>query len=173
MQTPFMGTIIIFGGTFAPQGWAFCDGSLLQISQYDALYNLLGTTYGGDGSQTFGLPDLRSRIALTQGQGPGMSNYVLGQAAGVESVSITSQTMPQHTHPVAANSATANSSDPTNNFLGGQPAMLEYVPGATANATMSPNAITPSQGGQAHNNIMPYLGMNYIIALEGLYPSQG
>jgi microcystin-dependent protein len=172
MQTPYIGNIILFGGNFPPVGWLTCDGSLLQISQYDVLFNLLGTTYGGDGVTTFGLPDLRSRIPLHMGQGPGLSNYVLGQMAGFEAVSITSQTMPQHTHAVACNSTTATLGDPTNAFLGGQPNMLEYVPGATANSVMSANAIVPLSGGQSHANIMPYQAMNYIIATDGIYPSQ-
>ncbi len=172
MQTPYIGNIILFGGNFPPIGWATCDGSLLPIQQYDALYNLIGTTYGGDGQTNFALPDLRSRIPIHVGQGNGLSPYVIGQAAGVESVSITAQTMPQHSHPVASNSGVAGSADPTSNFLGAQTLLQEYIPGAQANAVMNGSAIAPSPGGQAHGNIMPSLGMNFIIALEGIYPSQ-
>src|ERR1700712_62933 len=112
MQTPFIGNIILFGGNFPPVGWLTCDGSLVPISQYDVLFNLIGTTYGGDGQTTFALPDLRSRIPMHMGQGPGLSNYVLGQMAGVESVSLTSANVPPHSHPVAASSATATLADP-------------------------------------------------------------
>ena len=170
MSEPFIGQIIMFGGNFAPLGWAYCDGSLQSIANYTTLFTLIGTTYGGDGQNTFALPDLRSRIPIHQGQGPGLSNYVIGQVAGVESVTLSAQQMPLHTHGVLSNSATGNSDDPTNNFLAAQPDLLEYT--ATANATMKPNAISNSSGGQSHNNIMPVLALNYIIALEGIYPTQ-
>lgn len=173
MQTPYVGNIILFGGNFAPIGWLPCDGRLLPISQYEVLFALIGTTYGGDGINNFAVPNLGSRIPLHMGQGPGLSNYQIGQVGGAESVTITSQTMPQHSHPVVANSTGATSSDPTNSFLASQPAMLEYVAGSSVNAIMSGNSIIPSTGGQPHDNIMPYLAMNYIIATEGIYPSQG
>jgi len=170
MQDPFIGNIIMFGGTFPPLGWAFCDGSLLAISQYEALFTLIGTTYGGDGQNTFGLPDLRSRIPIHQGQGSGLSNYVIGQVAGTETVTLTAQQMPAHTHGVLSNSGTGTSSDPTNNFLGAQSDLLEYF--AAPNATMKANAMSNSPGGSSHDNIMPYQALNYVIALEGIYPTQ-
>src|SRR5437868_2724707 len=126
MQTPYLGNVILFGGNFAPVGWAFCDGSLISISQNDALYSLLGTTYGGDGVNTFGLPDLRGRIPVHQGQGSGLSNYVMGQQGGTEAVSLTSAMLPLHSHPVLSNSAAATTTDPTNNFLAAQTSLLEY-----------------------------------------------
>jgi microcystin-dependent protein len=172
MSEPFIGNIMMFGGSFAPLGWAFCDGSLLPIAQYDALFALIGTTYGGDGQNTFGLPDLRGRIPIHQGQGPGLSNYVIGQVAGAETITLTGQQMPVHTHAVLSNAATGNSDDPTNNFLGAQPELLEYISGGSANATMKSNAVSNSTGGQSHNNIMPVLVLNYVIALEGIFPSQ-
>ena len=172
MSDPFIGQIILFGGNFAPLGWAFCDGSLQSIANYNALFALIGTTYGGDGQNTFALPDLRSRIPIHQGQGNGLSNYVMGQAAGVETVILTGQQMPLHTHGVLSNSATANSDDPSNNFLAEQPGLLQYIAGASANATMKSNAISSSPGGQPHNNIMPVLTLNYVIALEGIFPTQ-
>ena len=168
MQTPFIGNIMPFAGTFAPLGWAFCDGSLMAISQNDALFSLIGTTYGGDGQTTFALPDLRGRMPMHQGPG-----FVIGQVAGTETVTLTSQQMPLHSHTVIGNSGNANSNDPTNNFLAAQPSLLEYAPGATANATMKSNAILPGGGGnQPHDNIMPYLAISYVIALEGIYPTQ-
>jgi microcystin-dependent protein len=171
MQVPYIGNIIMFGGNFPPLGWAFCDGSLLAISQYSALFNLIGTTYGGDGVNTFALPDLRSRIPIHQGQGSGLSNYAIGQMAGVEQVTLITQNLPLHNHLVASNSGAANSSDPTNNFPAAQPDLLAYTATA-ANATMKSNATTNSQGGLPHYNIMPFQALNYVIALEGAYPTQ-
>ncbi|MBS1512094.1 MAG: phage tail protein [Bacteroidetes bacterium] len=172
MQTPFIGTIIMFGGNFAPVDWAFCNGALLPISQYDALYSLIGTTYGGDGVNTFALPDLRSRIPVSQGQGPGLSNYTLGQRAGTESVTLLASNLPAHSHTVNSNSAAATTTDPTNAFLATQAQLQEYNPGNTANAVMNGGAISNSPGGQPHYNIMPSLAVNYIIALNGIYPTQ-
>jgi microcystin-dependent protein len=174
MQTPFIGNIIMFGGSFAPVDWAFCDGSLMSIAEYSTLYNLIGTTYGGDGQSTFALPDLRGRIPLNQGQGQGsgFSAYSLGQVAGVESVSLLPANLPAHTHGVTCNSGAANALDPTNNFLAQQSGLLEYSTANTANSVMKANALTNSPGGGAHDNIMPSMALNYIIALNGIYPSQ-
>ena len=165
MTEPFIGTIIIFGGSFPPYGWQTCDGSLLAISQYDALYNLIGTTYGGDGVNTFAVPDMRSRIPVGQ-----TGNYPLGMLGGLEQVTLSAQTTPQHSHPVFSNSQPAASPDPTNNFLGTQTALMEYTPGASANSVMAGSAIVPSTGGSPHGNIMPSLALNYIIATEGIFP---
>jgi microcystin-dependent protein len=172
MQDPFIGNVILFGGTFAPVGWAFCDGSLMSIAQYDTLFSLIGTTYGGDGQTTFALPDLRSRIPVHQGQGPGLSNYFIGQQAGVELVTLLPVQIPPHSHPVLSNSGAAGSQDPTNNFLGAQSTLQEYAPGASANSVMNAAAVTNSSGGQPHSNIMSSIALNYIIALEGIYPQQ-
>jgi microcystin-dependent protein len=173
MQEPFIGNVILFGGTFAPVGWVFCDGSLLPISQYDVLFNLIGTTYGGDGQTNFAVPDLRSRIPVHQGQGIGLSNYVIGQVAGVESVTLVPAQIPPHSHPLLSNSGTAGSADPTNNFLAAQSTLNEYIPAASANSVMNGAAVAMSAGGvQPHANIMPCLALNYIIAFEGIYPSQ-
>jgi len=173
MQTPFIGNVILFGGTFAPIGWQTCDGSLLSISGNEALFSLIGTTYGGDGQSTFAVPDLRGRIPVSQGQGNGLSNYVLGQISGTESVTLVSANLPQHTHAVTCNTGVADQTIPTNNFLAAQQGLLEYGPGNTANTVMKSNAITNSPGGQPHANIMPSLTLNYIIATEGVFPSQG
>ena len=167
MDTPFIGNVILFGGNFAPLGWAFCDGSLQSIANYTTLYTLIGTTYGGDGVNTFALPDLRGRIPIHQG-----SSFIIGQISGSENVTLTTPQLPIHSHNVLVNSAIASSTDPTNNFLAAQPDLLEYIPGASANAVMKSNAISLSSGGQPHSNMMPSLALNYIIALEGIYPTQ-
>ncbi|MGF2411500.1 phage tail protein [Ferruginibacter sp.] len=172
MQDPFIGNVILFGGTFAPVGWATCDGSLLAIAENDALFSLIGTTYGGDGQTTFALPDLRSRIPIHQGQGPGLSTYIMGQQAGVETVTLSPGQIPAHSHAALSNSGAADSTDPTNNFLGTQSTLQEYIPGASANAVMNAAAISFTTGGQPHDNIMPSIALNYIIALEGIYPQQ-
>ena len=173
MQTPFIGNVILFGGNFAPLGWATCDGSLLSISGNEALFSLIGTIYGGDGQSTFALPDLRGRIPVSQGQGNGLSPYMIGQISGTESVTLISANLPQHTHTITCNTGTADQSNPANNYLAAQPSLLEYSLGTTANSVMKSNAITASPGGQPHANIMPSLTLNYIIATEGIFPSQG
>lgn len=165
MQEPFIGTVIVFGGSFAPVGWLTCDGSLQAIEQYQALYALIGTTYGGDGQSTFGLPDLRGRMPLGMGL-----NYSIGQAAGSEQVTLTAQTMPMHAHQVNASNSNAGSTDPTNNFLGTQTNLQEYIAGSSATSIMNGTSIAASQGGQPHANIMPSMAMNYIIATDGIFP---
>ncbi|GAB2809472.1 phage tail protein [Ferruginibacter profundus] len=172
MQDPFIGNVILFGGTFAPVGWAFCDGSLLPISENDALFNLIGTTYGGDGQVTFALPDLRGRMPIHQGQGPGLSTYVIGQVAGTEAVTLLPGQIPPHSHTVLSNSGTAGTNVPNANFLAAQSTLSEYIAGSSVNSVMSPVAIANSTGGLPHANIMPSLAMNYIIALQGIYPQQ-
>ena len=172
MQDPFIGNVILFGGTFAPVGWAFCDGSLVSISENDALFSLIGTTYGGDGQASFALPDLRGRIAVSQGQGPGLGTYVIGQQAGTEAVTLLPSQIPPHSHMVLSNSAAAATNVPNANFLAAQSTLSEYIPGTAANSVMNPAAIANSTGGQPHSNMMPSLALNYIIALQGIYPQQ-
>jgi microcystin-dependent protein len=176
MSDPFIGEIIMFGGNFAPRGWAFCNGQLLPIAQNTALFSILGTTYGGDGKTTFALPDLRGRVAISPGQGPGLSNYQLGQAGGTESVTLTTAQIPAHNHLLAANSSAGDQSSPLGNF----PAAVND-PGAgsqsngysaTSNGTMAGTASTPAGGSQPHTNIEPFLCVNFIIALEGIFPSR-
>ncbi len=170
MSEPFLGMIAIYGFNFAPRGWAMCSGQILPIAQNTALFSLLGTTYGGNGQTTFALPDLRSRWPLHFGQGPGLSSYDLGQAAGTETVTLTGQQIPMHQHPVNATDADATSNKPDATSLlssGGS-----YSTGA-ANVQLSPNMIPPSGGGnQPHSNIQPYLALNFCIALEGIFPSR-
>lgn len=163
MSEPFVGEIRMFGGNFAPVGWAFCDGSLIAISQNTALFSLIGTIYGGDGQNTFGLPDLRGRLPVHQGSG-----FVLGQLAGTETVTLTTNQMPAHTHTVLARtSATAGS--PSGAMYGGNTDSI-YTP--TASAQMNAGVIAPAGGSQPHDNMMPYLVVSFIIALEGIYPSR-
>jgi len=167
----------MFGGAFAPRGWAFCDGQLLAISQYDALFSLLGTIYGGDGRTTFGLPDLRGRAPMHYGSGPGLTSRGIGGKGGAESVTVTAGQMPVHSHTVADLQATGNpadTSDPTGNSL----AMANIYRAEDPTVEMSAGSVavtgTPGNtgGGQAHENMAPFTAVHFIIALYGIYPSR-
>jgi microcystin-dependent protein len=176
MADPFMGEIRIFAGTFAPVNWAFCQGQLLSIQQNSALFSLLSTTYGGDGVNTFALPDLRGRVAVSFGQGPGLSSYQQGQSGGAENQTITTQQMPAHSHAVQA-TETSSTSDPkgavpAHPLVSGAPAS-PYGANPDGKTTMNSGMIGPSGGGQPVNVVQPYLAINYIIALQGTYPSRG
>jgi microcystin-dependent protein len=170
---PFIGEIRMFAGNFAPRGWAYCDGQLLSISQNDALFSLLGTTYGGDGRTTFGLPEMRGRVPLHMGQGPGLSSRPIGQKSGQERVVLSQNNLPAHTHTVAAGGA-ANDKDPSGAVLG-VPASPAY---ALEGHTMEMNrrAIGPAGSGTGapwnHDNVQPFQCIHYIIALVGIYPSR-
>ena len=171
MAQPYIGEIRMFAGNFAPAGWAFCGGQLMPISENDALFTLLGTTYGGDGQETFALPNLQSRIPIHQGTGPDGVNYTLAEAAGTESVTLTTQQIPVHSHAMLATTATGSLSDPTSNLLSDSPNIKLYtaqVPGQTMNAS----AVSPVGGSQPHENCQPFLCINYIISLFGLFPHQ-
>jgi len=166
---PFLGQIQLFGFGWAPTGWALCNGQLLSISQNTALFSLLGTTYGGDGRTTFGLPDLRGRAPIGQGQGPGLSNYDLGQVGGEEGVTLNINEMPSHGHGVTGSSG-ATSKSPAGLAPG-------FVNGGAAYAApdgtgMANNMINNTGGNQPHDNMQPYLGCCYCIAVEGIYPSR-
>ena len=169
MATPFIGEIKLFGGNFQPRGFAFCDGRLLPISEYSALFALIGTTYGGNGQTTFALPDLRGRIPINQGAGPGLSTYVIGQSFGSESVTLNPNQMPAHNHIALCNS-TPGAASPANGFWAATTGVTGY--GTPANATMNPQSLTVAGGSQPHENRMPLLALNYIIALEGIFPSR-
>lgn len=171
MSEPFIGEIRLFAGNFAPQGWAFCDGQLLSISGNDALFSLIGTIYGGDGQTTFALPDLRGRIPIHAGQGPGLGNYSLGQRSGVETVTLTTNQAPPHSHQLRASGDTAGQRNPQNNLLG-KSTNIDLYTGDTPDVGLAPAAIGSAGGSQAHSNMMPYLGINFIIALFGIYPSR-
>jgi microcystin-dependent protein len=169
----FIGSIMMFAGNFAPRGWAFCQGQLLPIAQNTALFSILGTTYGGNGQTTFALPDLRGRAPIGTGQGPGLTNVDLGQSAGSETVTLTVNQLPAHNHVVACDSTSAGGADPTNSFPG-NPGSLSgaQLYGSTAGATMAPAMIQPAGGSQPFSVRQPYLGINYIICLEGIFPSR-
>jgi microcystin-dependent protein len=167
---PFLGQIILVPYNFAPRGYAFCQGQILSIAQNTALFSLLGTTYGGNGQTTFALPDLRGRHAVSQGQGPGLSFYTLGEQGGVESVTLISQQMPQHNHLVSTNNQGANTGRPSGAFPG-QTSTNIYAPSSDG-STFNPQAISLTGGNQPHENRDPYLALNYCIALQGIFPSR-
>jgi microcystin-dependent protein len=170
VSEPFLGMIMLVPYNFAPRGWAFCQGQLLSISQNTALFSLLGTTYGGNGQTTFALPDLRGRVPLSQGQGPGLSNYSLGEQSGVESVTLIVTQMPQHNHLLSVNNQGAATGRPSGQFPG-VTAANAYAP-ATDSTTFAPQAISLTGGSQPHENRQPYLCLNYCIALQGIFPSR-
>lgn len=172
MSSPYIGEIRMFGGNFAPSGWALCNGQLLAISQNTALFNLIGTTYGGDGVETFALPDLRSRVPIHQGQGAGLSSYVIGESVGQEQVALTPDTLPAHIHEFVSTAAPTLDT-PAGNVLGASasgPSL--YASGTTNNVTLDAKASLPAGGNLPHSNIMPYLCTSFIISLFGIYPSQ-
>lgn len=177
MTTPFLGSIMLFAGNFNPVGYLRCNGQLISIGDNSALFALIGTTYGGDGVTTFGLPDLRSRIPLHQGTGPGLSSRVIGEAAGTESVTLTAANLPAHTHQVIATTVNGTTSSPAN-ALPAAPALdvsfLYLNPAATGTTTVAPapSAISSVGGSQPHTNIMPSLALTYVIAVEGIFPSR-
>jgi microcystin-dependent protein len=168
-MNPFIGQIRIFAGNYAPNGWSFCDGSLLSMDENQALYSLLGTTYGGDGVSTFALPDLRSRTPIHQGFGPDGQNYVIGEMLGAEAVTLTPDQLPAHTHAFTASSAAANTPNPSNNYLA-QSSQVSAFFGDNPSVAMQNNSLTPVGGSQPHENRMPFLTTSFIIALEGIYP---
>jgi microcystin-dependent protein len=172
MGEPFVGEIRIFAGSFAPAGWALCQGQLMPISQNDTLFNLIGTTYGGDGQETFGIPDLQGRFPMHFGQGPGISQtYQQGEQVGVESVTITTNSMPIHNHAFLASTDLALATDPTGNVVA-QPVSLNLFFGDVAGSAMNNQAVTPIGGNQPHENMSPFLVLNFIISLFGVFPTQ-
>jgi microcystin-dependent protein len=167
---PFVAEIRIFPFNFAPKGWAFCDGQILPLSQNTALFSLLGTTYGGDGKSNFALPNMQGNVPMHPGQGPGLSLHDLGETGGSETVSLLESEIPAHSHAWMASNRAGNDQSPVNElFAGGVGGITLYaVPGALTQ--LSPNAITPAGGDQPHNNMQPYLTLNFCIALQGVYP---
>ena len=168
---PYIGEIRMFAGNFAPNGWMFCEGQLLPIAQNDALFTLIGTTYGGDGQSTFALPDLRSRVPIHQGTGPSGITYQMAEAAGVEEVTLTVQQIPAHTHAMLASSANASTGNAQNNVLAQTPT-ADFYSGDPPDAALAANSITPVGGSQPHTNAQPFLCINFIISLFGDFPSQ-
>jgi microcystin-dependent protein len=169
MPDPFLAEIRCFGFDFAPPGWAPCAGQSLPINQNQALFSLLGTTYGGDGRTTFNLPDLRGRVPMSFGQGPGLSTYAQGQSGGDESVTLQAGQIPGHTHQIAA-SSTATTTNPAAAVPAVTPARAAY--GTTTDLAMSPAMVGLSSGDGAHPNVQPYLVLNWCIAVAGVYPSR-
>jgi microcystin-dependent protein len=165
MAQPYVGEIRMFAGNFAPAGWMFCEGQLLSISENETLFQLIGTTYGGDGESTFALPDLRGRLPLHQGNG-----FVLAETGGVEEVTLTAQQIPVHTHPLLANTTAGTANNPTNRVLAASPTLDMYRE-ATPTVAMAAKAVGPAGGSQPHTNFQPYLCVDFIISLFGIFPS--
>jgi microcystin-dependent protein len=169
MSSPYIGEIRMFGGNFAPAGWAFCDGSSLPISENEALFQLLGTTYGGDGEETFNLPNLQGRVPIHQGAG-----FQIGQSGGVPSVTLTAQQMPSHGHALQGSTATAAGTNPQSTVFAHLPdAGVQSAYGTTAPfGAIDASSVSPIGGSQPHDNMQPYLTVNFIISLFGVFPSQ-
>lgn len=172
MSEPFVGEIRMFAGNFAPRGWAFCDGQLLAVSQNDALFSLLGTIYGGDGRTTFGLPDLRGRIPIHAGTGPGLSPRRLGAKGGAEKVTLTVNQLPSHSHQMQASTATASETRPEGNVTGSNTPIDIYFENTPSTVSMNANNVLNVGGSRSHTNLMPFLCVHFIIALVGIYPSR-
>lgn len=168
---PFLASIMIFAGNFPVRGWAFCQGQLLSIAQNTALFSLLGTTYGGNGQTTFALPDLRGRVPIGIGQGPGLSNYTLGEMAGSEAITLLTTNLPLHNHTTTGSTLAGNTSDPTGAVLANSGALdKEYSTVLSSNVPMAPTGGTG--GGQPLSIRTPYLVLTYQIALQGIFPSR-
>jgi microcystin-dependent protein len=165
MAQPYVGEIRMFAGNFAPAGWMFCEGQLLPISENETLFNLIGTTYGGDGQSTFGLPDLRGRIPIHQGNG-----FILAETGGAEEITLTVNQIPVHSHPLQATTNVANQSSPLNNVLAQSTTADLYIEDIQ-NVSLAPTSMGAVGGSQPHTNFQPYLCINFIISLFGIFPS--
>lgn len=170
MSQPFLAEIRIFTGNFAPRGWAFCQGQILSIAQNTALFSLLGTTYGGNGQTTFALPNLAGRVPVGTGTGPGLSTKTLGEAAGAETVTLLATQMPAHTHQLRGSSGAPTTNSPSNALL--PTATSRVYNTGSADTGMNAAAVAIQGGSQPHENMQPYLAVNYIIATQGIYPSR-
>ncbi len=171
-QEPYIGEIRMFAGDYAPRGWAKCEGQLLAISQYNALFSILGTRYGGDGRTTLALPDLRGRVAIGSGSGPGLTPRSLSQRSGSETNMLTVANLPAHNHSINAVTADGNTSVPGGNLPAGTKLLDKEYSDATATTTMNATMVSSTGGGQAVNNMQPYLTVTYIIALQGIFPTR-
>ena len=168
MSNPFVGEIRMFGGNFAPAGWAFCQGQLMAISENDVLFNLIGTTYGGDGQTTFALPDLQSRVPMHQGNG-----FTIGEKAGVETVTLTTNQIPAHSHVPLCNQNAGSTASAANSLWAANATVANPTYATAApNAAMDPAAVGLTGGSQPHDNMIPFLGINFILSLFGIFPSQ-
>ena len=170
-MAPYIGEIRLFAGNFPPNGWAFCEGQLMPIAENDALFVLLGTTYGGDGPETFGLPDLQGRVPIHQGTGPDGVTYILGEKDGVESVTLTTTQIPVHSHPLIVSGDQGGQTDPTNHVIGSNPTIQLFGPGNPTNA-FNAQSVSIVGGSQPHDNMQPYIAIYYIISLFGIFPQQ-
>lgn len=171
MSSPYVGEIRMFAGNFAPAGWALCQGQTLAIADNDTLFNLIGTTYGGDGQTTFNLPDLQGRAPLHMGQGPGRSNYVLGEKDGVEMVTVTPQLLPAHTHAMVVSTDAAEQITGEGAVPAAPPQLAMYY-SAPPTSPLNTSTMTATGGSQPHDNMVPFLCVNFIISLFGIFPSQ-
>lgn len=171
MGEPFIGEIRMFGGNFAPAGWAFCDGQLMAISENDALFTLIGTTYGGDGQETFGIPNLQSRVPIHAGTAASGTTYTLGEMAGTETVTLTVQQLPIHSHAMLGSTNTASIQTPAANVVG-KSTQIDLFINAQPGDALNASAITPVGGSQPHDNVQPFLCINFILSLFGVFPSQ-
>lgn len=169
MSSPYVGEIRIFAGNFAPAGWAFCDGQTMAISEFETLFNLIGTTYGGDGQETFNLPSLNGRVPIHMGNN-GVTNYTLAENGGVEQVTLNVQQTPSHTHPLMASTAIADQNSISGNVLA-QPSVAMTYFSSPPNKALNASSIGNAGGSQPHDNHQPFLGINFIISLFGIFPS--
>lgn len=165
MAQPYVGEIRMFAGNFAPAGWMFCEGQLLAISENETLFNLIGTTYGGDGQSTFALPDLQGRIPIHQGNG-----FILAETGGAEQITLTTNQIPAHSHPLLASANNATTANASGNLLAQTPSYTPYIE-TSVNAQLHPSAVSGVGGNQPHTNFQPYLCVNFIISLFGIFPS--
>jgi microcystin-dependent protein len=172
MSQPYLGEIRMFAGNFPPAGWTFCEGQLLPISENDALFQLLGTTYGGDGEHTFKLPDMRGRVPLHHGTGPGGTQYQVGEMEGVEQVTLSIQQIPSHSHSMTVSEAIANVSSPENATLAISSQATAFTGYSPGNTSMHLNTVATQGGNQPHSNLQPFLCISFIISLYGIFPSQ-
>lgn len=171
MAQPYVGEIRMFAGNFAPNGWMFCEGQTLPIAENDVLFQLIGTTYGGDGEETFNLPNLASRVPIHMGTGPDGTTYQIGEMAGTEQETLTVQQIPSHTHPFTMSTTAANTNSPIANVLGEQGTINLFLVDSP-NQSMNAASVTPAGGSQPHENTQPFLCINFIISLFGVFPSQ-
>lgn len=171
MAQPYVGEIRMFAGNFAPAGWMFCDGQLLPISENETLFQLIGTTYGGDGESTFALPNLQSRVPIHMGNGPDGTTYQLAEMAGTETVTLTTQQIPIHNHALTASTAAGAVNSPANQVIAASPSILVFIQDTPDSTLNLANSVTPAGGSQPHENCQPFLCINYIISLFGIFPS--
>lgn len=172
MAQPYVGEIRMFAGNFPPNGWMFCEGAPLAISENDVLFQLIGTTYGGDGQETFNLPDLQSRVPIHMGTGPDGTTYQIGEMAGTEQETLSIQQIPNHTHPFTASTNQGSATPPTGAVLGATTGGISMYYEGAVDGNLNAQAVGPAGGSQPHENTQPFLCINFIISLFGIYPSQ-